>query len=558
MNFLGGNINTGSNFLDINGGGLGTFTSMKSGNTYYTIDTAGNPTVNALSTNQVTISQTAGSDFILFNNGDTRMNAKRNAYVQGDVSVYIDALQDSYLKARSNVILETTTGYINLVAQGGSNGIYCTGAFTELRGYLTFNAANNYINNLEHIYGDTSAPGGGLAIDYMYGLFFNSGSNDANLFASGGFLYLRNMAKGIGVEAYNPAGTGDSAFYVANNELYLATGAGHDIITNSGRNISMNAAQPGGGVGIYASTINTQSLLDTNINAGRYISFNAAQPGGSFGIYASTINSTTLLDTNLTIGQNFNVTATGSAQLRASYFNFFNDCYFNNQILRDMQGIVGPASTDLSIAANGARNLLFTGSNIQTTAFGTIDLTSYGNTNITTAFSNTILLNSDGNLTLQAARAGCNISLFSPDVFITGTSNVIINTKYSTWTGSNNFNILSSNIGITSSNAFDIVATGNGLILDGEFKRKLVGTNITQPIFQYEYVSTTGAASGTVTVTLPQRYTSVSSYIPFANVTNDATTTFYVSTVTRATFEIGWSGYTGFSDIVFSWNTLGT
>jgi hypothetical protein len=92
IDFLSGNIATGSNFLDINGAGLGTFTSLKSGDTYYTIDTAGNPTVNALSTNQVTISQTAGSDFVLFNNGDTRMNAKRDAYVEAVANIQTAAL----------------------------------------------------------------------------------------------------------------------------------------------------------------------------------------------------------------------------------------------------------------------------------------------------------------------------------------------------------------------------------------------------------------------------------------------------------------------------------
>jgi hypothetical protein len=92
----------------------------------------------------------------------------------------------------------------------------------------------------------------------------------------------------------------------------------------------------------------------------------------------------------------------------------------------------------------------------------------------------------------------------------------------------------------------------------GAFSRFMISTNLPQPVIQYGYVSTAAAFSGTVTITLPQRYTSVSSYIPFAVVQNDATTTFYVSTITRATFEIGWSGYTGFSDNVFSWNTMGT
>ena len=92
----------------------------------------------------------------------------------------------------------------------------------------------------------------------------------------------------------------------------------------------------------------------------------------------------------------------------------------------------------------------------------------------------------------------------------------------------------------------------------GAFSRFMISTEIQQPVIQYAYVSTASAFSGTITVTLPQRYTSVNSYIPFAVVQNDTITTFYVSTITRATFEIGWSGYTGFNDIIFSWNTLGT
>jgi hypothetical protein len=101
-------------------------------------------------------------------------------------------------------------------------------------------------------------------------------------------------------------------------------------------------------------------------------------------------------------------------------------------------------------------------------------------------------------------------------------------------------------------------ANCNAISNVGAFSRYMISTNLPQPVIQYAYVSTAAAFSGAVTITLPQRYTSVSSYIPFAVVQNDATTTFYVSTITRATFEIGWSGYTGFSDVIFSWNTMGT
>ena len=158
-----------------------------------------------------------------------------------------------------------------------------------LKRNLIFQSTSTYIADLGHIYGNTASPGGGLAIDYMYGLFFNSAGNDANIFASGGYFNLRNNARGIEVAGYNPAGTGDSAFYVANNELYLATGAGHDVITNSGRNISMNAAFPGGFISQYTSTIYMTSLADTYITADGNTTLRADRPGKSITSIASTI-----------------------------------------------------------------------------------------------------------------------------------------------------------------------------------------------------------------------------------------------------------------------------
>ena len=579
-------------------------------------------TLSALSTQQIAILQTAGSDFVLFNSGDTRMRAVRNAYVE--------AVGDAFLIAGLNVdIRAPTTQYVTLQQTGvgaqsyfqltpGGNvvlnartyfetiapsGTYFTSPFTEVRGYLTFNTSNNYINNLRHIYGDIGGGGGGLAIDYMYGLFFNGTGRNANLYIDSGNLNMINYNSGINIANYNSNGTGGVTLFSASNFVNVGTGTGYDV----------------------------------NLNGGRYVSVNAAQPGGAFNIYASTINATSLVATNVTIGQDLNITATGSAQLRASYFNFFNDCYFNNRNLHDMQniyfgfgayisrnspggfsnafldiigaggdgqlrlingsaevalransdlgitptsgynivlngrttansninmngnnisnvvGIVGSASSNLEIAANGARNLLFSGSNIQATAYGTIDLTSYGNTNINTAFSNAIVINSDGNLTLQAARTGCNISLYSPDVFITGTSNVIINTKFSTWTGSNNFNILASNMGITSSNAFDIVAGGSGVLMDGTFQRKLGTTNIKQPIFQYDVVATSGS-SGSIAVTIIP-YTI--SYVAFACMEDPDPARISVERTNLSTITINWAQAGGGSHQI-AWNTMGT
>jgi hypothetical protein len=121
----------------------------------------------------------------------------------------------------------------------------------------------------------------------------------------------------------------------------------------------------------------------------------------------------------------------------------------------------------------------------------------------------------------------------------------------------NNIDIFTADAGGIYMNA-NLNMCNNSISNVGAFSRFMISSSLPQPVIQYGYVSTAAAFSGTVTITLPQRYTSVNSYIPFAVVQNDATTTFYVSTITRATFEIGWSGYTGFSDNIFSWNTLGT
>lgn len=181
IDFLSGNIATGSNFLDINGGGLGTFTSLKSGTSYYTIDTAGNPTVNALSTNQVTISQTAGSDFVLFNNGDTRMNAKRDAYVGGVSNVFLAAntihldgitrLNDNPLRLRADANHALAFGFSGTY-NVGVDGPFLVGyrggalgssdptfndksfawSYSNLVAYKPLDMCNNAITNLSSIY----------------------------------------------------------------------------------------------------------------------------------------------------------------------------------------------------------------------------------------------------------------------------------------------------------------------------------------------------------------------------------------------------------------------
>lgn len=386
------------------------------------VDVVGARTLSALSTHQIAIQQTAGSDFVLFNNGDTRMRAVRTAYME--------ALAGANIIAEENIDIRTQSNqYITVQQTGAGNQSYL-----QLR------------------------PSGETVLNSR----------------------------------------GDTNFYCAGN--YSVTGGG-------------------------ASQYITFQNAGTSIQfAGSNIGFYSAGGGLTFNLPVS-------------IGASYSLNMQGAP-------------------ISNVVGVVGSASADLSIAANGARNLLFTGSNIQTTAFGTIDLTSYGDMNLNTSFSNDIIINSDGNLTLQAARAGCNVSIYSPDVFITGTSNVIITAQYSTWTGSNNFNILGSNIGITSSNAFDIVATGSGLILDGEFKRKLSGTNIPQPIIQYGEDNTGSGTSGSIIVTLPVAYGATSAYVAFATMEDADPAEMSVVRNTASEIEIFWAQGGGGSHTIV-WQTIG-
>jgi hypothetical protein len=279
IDFLSGNITTGSNFLDINGGGLGTDTTMKSGTSYYTIDTAGNPTVNALSTNQVTISQTAGSDFVLFNNGDTRMNAKRDAYVGGDRDAFVTGLRDTVVKGQNQVVVESPGGYVNLVAQGGSNTIYLTGANTEVRGNMGFNSSNRYINNLGHIYGSTTAPGDGLAIDYMYYIGFNSPGKNASIYIDAGNLNMNNFNTGINIGNYNAFGTGNMNITSQNNDVYIGAPT-RGIYLNATNSCVMNSG------GAQIAIAGDNNLYFTGNGTSKYanfqdtnVAFNTGTPG---------------------------------------------------------------------------------------------------------------------------------------------------------------------------------------------------------------------------------------------------------------------------------------
>jgi hypothetical protein len=332
---------------------------------------------------------------------------------------------------------------------------------------MGFGSSNGYINNLGHIYGSTTAPGGGLAIDYMYGMFFNSPGKNAGIYIDSGNLNMINYNSGINIASYNSNGTGNFSLYSASNDMYITSGTGRDI----------------------------------NLNGGRTVSVNAAQPGGSFGIYTSTINAGSIGDTNFNCGGNFSITGGGASQ----YVTFLN------------------AGTYIQ----------FAGANIYVaTASGGFNL------NIPVAIGSAYSLNMNGAPITQVS------TISGTDITLNSSSNININSVIDT-------NITSQkNMVLSASN------TGNFITLNsGEVNRTLSGTSISQPVIQYNTISSSGN-SGSQTVALPTPYTSGTSYVAFACMEDADPAEVSVVRDNLSSITIYWQQAGGGSHTI-AWNTMG-
>ena len=469
----------------------------------------------------------------------------------------------SRLTSESNFLLNSDTGYVEIQANsvgGGTGNIYFTGGYMEFRGNMGFTGSNKYIANLAHIYGDVNAGGGGLAIDYMYGMFFNSAGHNAALYCASDALHMLNFNTGIEIASYCSNGAGNVSLYSASNDVFVATGTGHNVNINGGSNVGINCANPGGNFGIYTSTINATSLLDTNFTTGtgRNININTNSVNiqtGNLDMYGNSIinarNIGSYAYMNIQASADINITAGSGCNITLN-----NTLNMNGNSLSNVLGIRGTTSNDISLSADSSRILYLTGgTGVEFTSYGVMDIYSYGTTNMYSYNTCNINIVSDGSINLTQTRTGKQLALYGYDVPITGTNTVTIKTNYSTWTGSNNFNILGSNIGITSSNAFDIVASGSGVLLDGDFKRKLSGTNISQPIIQYGTATGSGA-SGSVTVTLPVAYTSATSYVVTASMMDTTAARMSVNRNSASSITIYWF-QAGSGSQTLGWNTMG-
>jgi len=309
------------------------------------------PWITQLSSILTTSSITIGTDINLSINaalpvptflgaGTIALNASTNVDLMANKDITLGAAHDINATATSNMSLTAPNIYLNgTIRAFGTLEMYENNIGNVkdiyLRRNLIFQSTTTYIADLSHIYGNTSAYGGGLGIDYMYGLFFNSSGNNANLYASGGTLNMTSFNGGININTYNSTTTGSLSLYSDKNELFVATGANHDVVINGGRGVAINSANADGFFNVYTSTVNSQSLLDTNVTVG--VNYNIVAPNinvtGALNMVTGALN---MSNHNITNTANLQVSSINSAaypppaSIVSSYTNLYTSTLNGN------------------------------------------------------------------------------------------------------------------------------------------------------------------------------------------------------------------------------------
>jgi len=289
---------------------------------------------------------------------------------------------------------------------------------------------------------------------------------------------------------------------------------------------------------VTASTF--QVIADTNLSLNAGLGFPTFLNNGTVSINAST-NVDLMANYDITLGAAHDINATGTSTIRLTAETVKLDV------------------NDVNIHSYGNHSFRFVREspyNYFQTVGLPLKITGLYGADTAFSFDGTGSNKSFRNLDMSGNNINNTANINGTDIQITGTNTVYINANYSTWTGSNNFNIIASNVGITTSNSFTIDATGSGLRLNGDFKRQLSATAVTQPVIQYGTVSGSGA-SGSVTVTLPVAYTSGTSYIAIASMMDVDPARISVNRDNLSSITIYWF-QAGSGTQTLGWNTMGS
>jgi hypothetical protein len=100
------------------------------------------------------------------------------------------------------------------------------------------------------------------------------------------------------------------------------------------------------------------------------------------------------------------------------------------------------------------------------------------------------------------------------------------------------------------------VITFRPLYLISDFNRRLLGTDIAQPIIQYG-TETGGGTSGSVTISLPVAYTSATSYVAMVSMEDSTPAKMSVTRDSASQITIYWA-LAGSGTHTLSWQTSGT
>jgi hypothetical protein len=246
-------------------------------------------------------------------------------------------------------------------------------------------------------------------------------------------------------------------------------------------------------------------LSNIAINSAKYLFFNAVGDDGLIASHASTINSLSIQDTNIIANRYMTLRADGPGY-----------------------AITSIAST-ITLNANLVVNL--------TSVSDTINITAPTQVNIKCGDTTNILSTYTGQ-------------------FYTSTSIELLQANASGFIRRNaQGNIIDSAVGNIQTSAVSTVNTVAQTIFTGGVSRTLIGSNIQQPIIQTGFVSSSGA-SGTITINLPQRYTTQQSYTTFGNMIDSPAAQIFTSSISRGSFILGWSSAGGGTQ-TFNWMTLG-
>jgi trimeric autotransporter adhesin len=422
-------------------------------------------------------------------------------------------------------------GAISLVAEAGtSNSITPTGILANgairLTAYSFINGAFTVPGLILESAGSIAAYSGLTSPSVgVYGCSFYSALTCLSLTCGAspattsfpGVVYLRGdngtkVVNGLYTDTLNNNALSDlnirskTSPDASNRNINIESGFDLKLSSSNGGQVYINNAVYSPGVSsftnLFATNASTTSLLVSSIN-------NAAYPPAAGGTVSSFTN---LYATNAS------TTALLVSSINGSAYSPGGSSW------------VGTATTPLNMNGNGI------GDNTGTLMLSTGTVSVYGNSNV---------LLGVGASPTYTSQVFTSTAI---DLYQVGGAGAI-----TTHVAGNLVDIVSGNIQTQATSTINTVAQ---TIFTGGVSRTLVGSNVQQPIIQYGFASSIGA-SGTVTVTIPQRYTSQTSYIPFASMIDSPAAQLFVSSITRGSFIIGWTS-AGVGNQTFGWQTMGT